>query len=369
MRGTISVDRVFKWLPAWRLDGILLILLAVLMGIGLVVLYSAGDQNGALVLKQAARLGAGVALMLLISQIPPRLLRLWSPWIYAAGLLTLAAVWLFGVGRGAQRWLDLGIVRFQPSEIMKLAVPMALAAWLHYRPQPPDLAGVVVAGLLLALPVVLIMRQPDLGTAVLVAAGGLAVLFLSGVSLKLIGVLAALAAAAAPVAWMFLLHDYQKSRILTFLNPESDPLGHGWNVIQSMIAVGSGGLTGKGWMAGTQSHLEFLPEPHTDFILAVFAEEFGLLGVLVLLALYTAIIWRAMRMAMACRDTYGRLLAGSLVCLFFLYVVVNAGMAAGLLPVVGVPLPLISYGGTSAVTLLAGFGIIMGLYSRRRFMS
>lgn len=369
MRRTPVSALLWRWLPAWRLDPLLLGLLVLVMASGLAVLYSASEQDASMVGKQVIRLGLGVTLMVVISQVPSRLLRLWSPWLYVLGTCLLLAVWLFGVGRGAQRWLDLGVVRFQPSEIMKLAVPMAMAAWLHHRPQPPDLRGLLVAGVLLAVPMVLIARQPDLGTAVLVGAGGLAVLFLSGISFTLITTLAAAAAAAAPVAWMYVLHDYQKRRILTFLNPESDPLGHGWNVIQSKVAVGSGGLTGKGWLAGTQSHLEFLPEPHTDFILAVLAEEFGLLGVLAMLVLYAAIIWRATYMAMACRDVFSRLVSGSLVFLFFLYVLVNAGMAAGLLPVVGVPLPLVSYGGTSAATLLAGFGIIMGLYSRRRLMS
>lgn len=370
MRTSTSISGLlWRWLPAWRLDPVLLGLLMLVIAGGLAVLYSASEQDASMVGKQLIRLGLGVSLMAVISQLPPRLLRLWSPWIYTFGICLLLAVWLFGVGRGAQRWLDLGVIRFQPSEVMKLAVPMAMAAWLHHRPQPPGLRAILIAGLLLAIPVVLIARQPDLGTAILVGAGGLAVLFLSGMSFTLIVTLAAATAAAAPLAWMHVLHEYQKRRILTFLAPESDPLGHGWNVIQSKIAVGSGGLTGKGWLAGSQSHLEFLPEPHTDFILAVLAEEFGLLGVLALLTVYAAIVWRAMHMAMACRDVFGRLLSGSLVFLFFLYVLVNAGMAAGLLPVVGVPLPLISYGGTSATTLLAGFGIIMGLYSRRRLMS
>ena len=350
-----------------RLDPVLTGLLVALMGFGLVVLYSATDQNLALVIRQAARLGLGLVLLVIACQIPPTVYRRWAPWLYLLGLVLLAAVWLFGVGRGAQRWLDLGLIRFQPGEIMKLAVPLALAAWLHHRPPPPSLLDIAVCGVLVAVPVWLIALQPDLGTAVLVAAGGAMVLFVAGLGWRLIGLLAALAAAAVPLLWMK-LHAYQQSRILTFLNPESDPLGQGWNVIQSKIAVGTGGLTGRGWLNGTQSRLEFLPEPHTDFILAVLAEEFGFVGVVAILALYLAIMLRTLYLASQARDPFGRMLAASLVFVFFLYLMVNAGMVAGLLPVVGVPLPLVSYGGTAAATLLAGFGIIMGLYSRRKFM-
>lgn len=350
-----------------RLDPLLTGLLAAVMAAGLVVLYSASDQDTGTVLRQGVRLGLGVVLMLAACQIPPSWLRRWSPWLYGLALLLLVAVWFIGVGRGAQRWLDLGFVRFQPAEIMKLAVPLVLAGWLHRRPLPPSLADVGVCLVLVALPVFLIVRQPDLGTAVLVGAGGAMVLFVAGLRWRLIAVVAALLAAAGPLIWMN-LHGYQKSRILTFLNPESDPLGEGWNIIQSKIAVGTGGLTGRGWLEGTQSQLEFLPEPHTDFILAVLAEEFGFVGVAVLLGLYLAIALRALFLAARARYAYGRMLGTSLVFLFFLYVMVNAGMVSGLLPVVGVPLPLVSYGGTSAATLLTGFGIIMGLYSRRRFM-
>lgn len=361
-------QRAYRWLPAWRLDPVLLVLILALIVIGLVVLYSAGGQDTGLIWRQSVRLGLGLGLLAAASQIPPRLLRLWAPWLYIAGTLLLVAVWAFGVGRGAQRWLDLGVFSFQPSEIMKLAVPMMVAAWLHSRPLPPNLVSVLGAAVALVVPVALIAVQPDLGTALMVAAGGFGVLFLSGLSIRLLLGLAATALAAAPMAWIYYIHDYQKSRILTFLNPENDPLGEGWNIIQSRIAVGSGGLTGKGWLEGTQSHLEFLPEPHTDFILAVLAEEFGFLGVAVVLVLYTALILRCLHLAAACRDSFSRLLAGGLVLLLFLYVAVNAGMIIGLLPIVGVPLPLISYGGTSAATLLTAFGLIMGLYSRRRFM-
>ena len=353
--------------PRWRLDPWLLGMLVVLLALGTLVLYSATEQNIGMVWRQSVRLAMGLVALAVFAHLPPRMLRLWAPWIYLATLLMLVAVLLFGVGRGAQRWLDLGIIRFQPAEAMKLALPLMLAMLLDRRRLPPDWFTLVMASVLIALPVVLIVMQPDLGTSVLIGASGLCMLFLAGLRWRLILAMVAALAAATPLLWLN-LHQYQRHRILTFLNPESDPLGQGWNIIQSKIAVGSGGLTGKGWLAGSQSHLEFLPEPHTDFIFSVLAEEFGFVGVASMLVLYAAIIGRGMYMASKCRDSFGRLLAGTLVFLFFVYVAVNVGMISGLLPVVGVPLPLVSYGGTSAVTLLAGFGIVMGLYSRRRFM-
>ena len=350
-----------------RLDPLLTVLLLLLMLLGLIVLYSATDQNTALVLRQCVRLAFGLSLMLIACQIPPAWYRRWAPWLYVLGILLLIAVLFVGVGRGARRWLDLGLFWFQPSEAMKLAVPLMLAAYLHTKRLPPSLICMVICAVLIALPVALIVQQPDLGTSILVAAGGAVVLFLAGLRWRwmLLGLIGL--AAAAPFLWTQ-LHDYQKNRILTFLNPESDPLGQGWNIIQSKIAVGTGGLGGRGWLDGTQSRLEFLPEPQTDFILAVLSEEFGFIGVLVLMLLYAAIILRAVVLILQTRDVFARLFGGSLVFLFFVYLLVNSGMVSGLLPVVGVPLPLISYGGTSAATLLAGFGIIMGLYSRRKLM-
>ena len=350
-----------------RLDPWLLGLLLVLMGFGSLVLYSAGEQSMALVWRQWVRLALGLAVMLFVAQLPPRLLKAWAPALFAAALLMLVAVVFFGVGRGAQRWLDLGLLRFQPSEAMKLALPLALAALLQGKPLPPDWRTVVLAAGLIALPIGLIVLQPDLGTAVLVGMSGACVLFLAGLRWRLIFGLGGALAAAAPLIWLN-LHEYQRGRIRTFIDPESAPLGEGWNIIQSKIAVGSGGLSGKGWLEGSQSHLEFLPEPHTDFIFAVLAEEFGFIGVAAVLALFAAIILRGTFLASQCRDTFGRLLAGAMVFMFFVYLAVNVGMVSGALPVVGVPLPLVSYGGTSAVTLLAGFGLVMGLYSRRRFM-
>ena len=360
-----------KLLPGWvkwpQLDIPLLAGLVLLMAFGLFVLYSASGGNIDMVYRQAVRLGVGLFALLVFSQVPPHILRIWSPWIYTLGVLLLLATWFFGTGRSTNRWLDLGLFRFQPSEIMKLAVPMMMAWYLHPRRLPPDLVNLLIAAAILLVPAVLIARQPDLGTALLVAVSGCFALFLSGLQWRVIFGLAGLAVAAAPALW-FVMKDYQRQRVLTFLDPESDPLGSGWNIIQSKIAVGSGGLLGKGWMNGTQSRLEYIPERHTDFILAVLSEEFGLVGVLLLFGLYLFIAGRGLYVASMARSTYPRLLAGSLSLTFFVYVMVNAGMVSGLLPVVGVPLPLVSYGGTSIVTLLAGFGILMSTYGHRNFI-
>lgn len=361
----------FRLIPRWvglpRLDVALLIALLLVMGLGLLVLYSASNQDMAAIWRQSIRLGFGLVVLLVLSQVPPYIMRLWTPWLYGLGVLLLVATWFVGVGQGADRWLDFGIVRFQPSEIMKLAVPMMVAWYLHPRVLPPGFRDIAVSVGILLIPAILIIRQPDLGTALLVMLSGGFTLFLSGLSWRLLlgGVVAA--AAAAPALWM-VMHEYQRDRVRTFLDPESDPLGSGWNIIQSKIAVGSGGLFGKGWLNGTQSHLEFIPERHTDFILAVLSEEFGLLGVFLLLVIYVFISGRGLYISSMARDTYSRLLAGSLSLIFFVYVLVNASMVAGMLPVVGIPLPLISYGGTSAVTLLAGFGILMSFYGHRNFI-
>jgi rod shape determining protein RodA len=362
---------VRRLLPGWvkwpQLDVPLLLSLLLLMAFGLLVLYSASGEDMDVVYRQVTRLGVGLVGLLVLSQVPPHILRIWTPWLYTVGLVLLLATWFVGVGRGADRWLDFGVVRFQPSEIMKLAVPMMMAWYLHPRRLPPEPVSIVVSFLILAVPAVLIARQPDLGTALLVAISGGFALFLAGLQWRVILGLAGLAAAAAPALWL-VMHEYQRNRVRTFLDPESDPLGSGWNIIQSKIAVGSGGLTGKGWLNGTQSRLEFIPERHTDFILAVLSEELGLLGVLFLFGLYLYIVGRGLYVASMARNTYARLLAGSLSLTFFVYVMVNAGMVSGLLPVVGVPLPLISYGGTSIVTLLAGFGILMSIFGHRNFI-
>lgn len=360
-----------RLIPGWiqwpQLDIPLLLGLLLLMAFGLVVLYSASGESMDVVYRQGTRLGVGLVAMLVLSQVPPHILRIWTPWLYAIGVSLLLATWFAGVGRGADRWLDLGLFRFQPSEIMKLAVPMMLARYLHPQRLPPAPTAVIVSCAILAVPALLIARQPDLGTALLVVVSGGFVLFLSGLHWRVIFAMAGLALAAAPSLWL-LMHEYQRNRVRTFLDPESDPLGSGWNIIQSKIAVGSGGLTGKGWLHGTQSRLEFIPERHTDFILAVISEEMGLLGVLFLFSVYLFIVGRGLYVASLARTTFARLLAGSLSLTFFIYVLVNAGMVSGLLPVVGVPLPLISYGGTSVVTLLTGFGILMSIYGHRNFI-
>jgi rod shape determining protein RodA len=351
-----------------RIDGPLVVGLSLIAAYGLVVLYSASGQSLPTVLRTIARLVLGALAMLLLARINPNFLRRSTPWVYAAGCVLLLIVAAIGhVGMGAQRWLNLGLFRFQPSELMKLAVPMMCAWYLHERPLPPTLTSLAAMGALILVPVGLVAMQPDLGTAALIAVAGALVIVLAGLSVRVMVGLTALAAAAAWFGWSF-MHDYQRKRVLTFLNPQTDPLGAGYHIIQSQIAIGSGGVFGKGWMNGSQAQLEFLPERSTDFIFAVIGEEFGLLGLLLLLLLYVFVVGRAIYLATQTQDTFARLLAGSLALTFFVYVFINAGMVTGLLPVVGVPLPLVSYGGSSVVTVLAGFGILMALYSRRKLV-
>ncbi len=349
------------------LDLPLCLLLFALMAIGLVVLYSAGGPgNGTrLVMAQGVRFGVGLAAMWLMSRISTVRLRPWAPLAYALSLLPLVAVLLVGTGRHGQHWLDLRLFYLQPAELLKVSLPMVLAWYLHSAPLPPRPRTVLAALAIIALPTGLILMQPDFGTAVLIATSGVYALLLAGLPWWWVGVAVGGAAAAAPAAWLWLLRPYQKDRILTFLDPESDPLGAGWNIIQSKIAVGSGGLTGKGWGAGSQSHLNFIPEQTTDFVFAVLSEEFGWVGVMAVLALYLLVVARCLWIAIDARDTFSRLLAGSLGLTFFVYVAVNGGMISGLLPVVGVPMPLLSYGGTSAVSLLAGMGLVMAVKAHR----
>ncbi|MEY8214120.1 MAG: rod shape-determining protein RodA [Colwellia sp.] len=339
-----------------------------LMALGLFVVYSAGGQNMAIVYRQATRLGIALLVMLTIAQIPPLSYQKWAVPVFVLGILMLVAVLLFGhIGKGAQRWLNLGFMKFQPSEIMKLIVPIMIAWFISQNNLPVKISTVILAFVLVLIPTLLIAKQPDLGTSLLIASSGIFVIFLAGASWKLIGVCAGLASAFTPILWMFLMKDYQRQRVMTFLNPEQDPLGSGYHIIQSKIAIGSGGVGGKGWLQGTQSQLEFLPERHTDFIFSVFSEEFGLVGVGVLLTVYLFIVMRGLWIAVNAQDAFTKLLAGSITLTFFVYVFVNIGMVSGILPVVGVPLPLVSYGGTSMVTLLAGFGILMAVGTHRRF--
>jgi rod shape determining protein RodA len=358
-----------KALRVIHLDALLLFGLLSLLGVGLMILFSAGNQEVALLLRQLIRMGTAFFGLVILANIHPDRMRDMAYWVYGAGLILLIAVLLVGEeGKGAQRWLNLGVVRFQPSELMKIAVPLLVAAYLAERPLPPTLSRLTVCFLMVVIPALLIAKQPDLGTALLIASSGLIVIFLSGISWTLIISFLLAAASALPVLW-YVMHDYQRQRVLTFLNPESDPLGSGYHIIQSKIAIGSGGLFGRGWLDGTQSQLAFLPERSTDFIFSVIAEEFGLVGVGLLLLLYLAIAGRGLYIASQAQSSFARLLAGSISLTFLVYVFVNVGMVTGLLPVVGVPLPLVSYGGTSMVTLLAGFGILMSIHTHRRMMT
>ena len=356
-------------LRALGLDGPLTGVLALIVCIGILVVYSASGQNVKMVEHHLGNIAIAVTALLVLAKFSsPQYLRLFTPAIYITGILLLAVVAATGhIGKGAQRWLDIGPLRFQPSEIMKLAVPMMCAWYMHERPLPPTFWDLLVMGVLIMIPTAMIVVQPDLGTALLIAASGLIVMLLAGMDFRIILVSIPLLGGAAMGAWHF-IHDYQKQRILMFLNPETDPLGAGYHIIQSQIAIGSGGVFGKGYMNGSQAQLEFLPERSTDFIFAVIGEEFGLLGQLLILTLYAVVTGRVLYLAMQGQDTFARLTGGAIALSFFVYVFVNSGMVSGILPVVGVPLPLISYGGTSMVTLLAGFGILMALHSHRKLI-
>jgi rod shape determining protein RodA len=350
-----------------HVDPALLALLGLLLLLSTAVVFSA--SGGERMLAHFTNMGIALAVMLAVTQIPPQRLLQFALPLYILGIALLLGVALFGdVVNGARRWLNLGITRIQPSELMRLGVPMLLAWYLHTRQEVFRGRHYLVAFGLLLLPVGFILKQPDLGTALLISASGLFVLFLGGLPWRVILAGVAGASACLPIVWQYLLHDYQKRRVLTMLDPSSDPLGSGYHIIQSTIAIGSGGALGKGWLAGTQAHLDFLPERSTDFIFAVFAEEFGLLGGLVLLLLYAALIWRGMQLAISAPSLFGRLLAASIVLTFFTYAFVNMGMVSGILPVVGVPLPLVSYGGTSMVTVLLGFGIVMSVATHKKLV-
>ena len=356
------------WQYRLHLDAPLLFTLIAISALGLIVLYSAGGGDMALVERQLVRLGIAFTGMLIVAQLTPGMLQRLTPWLFVLGVLFLLAVLIGGeASGGAQRWLNLYIIRFQPSEMMKLAVPMMVAWYLTDVRLPPNRWHLLAAATLIAVPMLMIAKQPDLGTALLIASSGFFVLFLAGLQWRLLAFFTVLLAAAAPALWHF-MHDYQRQRVITFLHPESDPLGSGYHIIQSKIAIGSGGLLGKGWMNGTQSQLNFLPERSTDFIFAVLGEEFGFFGILTLFALYMIIVVRGIMITIQAQDTYTRLLAGSLSMTFFFYFIVNTGMVTGLLPVVGLPLPMISYGGTSIVTLMAGFGILMSIQTHRKLL-
>lgn len=350
-----------------HIDPWLTLLLLTVCCIGLTILYSASTQNTSMVLRQVVSYGVAFVVMFTMAQIPPSVYRTLTPVFYMLGLILLVLVDIIGeVRMGAQRWIRLpGFGSVQPSEFMKLGMPMMCAWFLAKRELPPSLSSVAITLGLIVVPVILIAKEPDLGTSILVAASGIFVLFLAGLSWRIISVAVALAIPFVAFAWNFLLHDYQRTRVLTLFNPDADVQGAGWNIIQSKTAIGSGGLTGKGYLDGTQSHLHFLPEGHTDFIIAAFSEEFGLLGVILLMFIYACLLTRALYIAFTHTDTYSRLLAGAIAMSFFVYVFVNVGMVGGILPVVGVPLPFISYGGTAIVTLMGGFGLLMSIHTHR----
>jgi rod shape determining protein RodA len=351
-----------------NVDGLLLGMIGLLLAIGVTVLYSASGESLPRVSGQLVNIGVAFAVMWLAAKVPPNHLERIALPAYVFGLALLVAVALFGeIANGARRWLDIGVTRIQPSELMKIAVPMMLAWYFHRFEHDGRLQHYAVAAIILALPLGLIVYQPDLGTAILIAASGFYVLFLAGLSWRVIGALVLGGLAVGPLVWN-LMHGYQRQRILTLLDPAQDPLGAGYHTIQSTIAVGSGGLAGKGWLNGTQTHLDFLPERTTDFIFAVYSEEFGLTGNVLLVLLFLALIARGLVITANAPNTFARLLGGAVTLGFFTYAFVNMGMVSGILPVVGVPLPLISYGGTSLVTVCLGFGILMSIQTHRKLV-
>jgi rod shape determining protein RodA len=364
-------NKPFSFYRALHIDVVLLLLLAVLACFGLIVLYSAADQSVPALTSQIQKFAFATLVMILMAQIPPRFYQRLSPVFYTISVAFLLAVLFFGTeSKGAQRWLAIpGLPRFQPSEFMKLFMPMMIAWYLGNRILPPKAKYILITLILIFIPTLLIAKQPDLGTSLLIALSGIFVLFLSGISLRLIFGFIFTSLASAPLLWFFYMRDYQKQRVLTLLNPELDPHGAGWNIIQSKTAIGSGGVKGKGWLEGTQSHLDFLPESTTDFIIAVLAEEFGLLGIVMLLVLYLAIVARGVQISIEAQSTYNRLLAGSITLTFFVYVFVNIGMVSGILPIVGVPLPLVSVGGTSLLSMFAGFGVLMSIHTHKSWLS
>ncbi|ENU30432.1 rod shape-determining protein RodA [Acinetobacter sp. NIPH 1852] len=364
--GLSTATQLSRW-QQLHIDPWLCLFLILNAILGLTILYSASAQNVGLVTRQAISFGIGFGVMLGLAQIPPKVYQAFSPYFYIFGVLSLIAVMVFGeVRMGAQRWIDIpGFGSVQPSEFMKVGMPMMIAWFLSRKALPPSFSQVILSLVLILIPFLLIAEQPDLGTSLLVIASGIFVLFLSGLSWKLIAAAAGAVAIIIPIAWTFLLHGYQRQRVLTLLNPEADALGTGWNIIQSKTAIGSGGFSGKGFLEGTQAHLHFLPEGHTDFIIAAYSEEFGLIGVILLILLYFAIIFRTFQIGLQSFHNYGRLIAGAFGLSFFVYVFVNAGMVSGILPVVGVPLPFMSYGGTAIITLMSTFGLVMSIHTHR----
>ena len=368
--GHIESFRPKRFAQRYGVDPVLTLFVFVTALYGLIILYSASGQSWSMVFRQGAHVVGGLVAMVLISQVRRDVIIRITPFLFLFSLLLLIAVLLFGTGaKGAQRWLDLpGLPRFQPSELMKLALPAMIAWWLTRHKLPPTISKLLIAALMIALPVALVAKQPDLGTSIIIAVSGFFTIFLAGISWRLLAALGGLCVAALPALWM-VMHDYQRTRVMTLLDPQSDPLGAGWNTIQAMTALGSGGLFGKGYAAGTQAQLKFLPESHTDFIVAVLGEEMGFLGISILLVFYALILGRSLVLTTRAEGNFGRLLSGSITLTIFVYIFVNVGMVSGVLPVVGVPLPLISYGGTSIISLLIGFGLIMSMQRTKRVLS
>lgn len=356
-------------LQVLHLDGPLLLSLSLLICMGLFILYSASNESLTVIRQQVMHLGLALMVMIGLAQVNPTTYQRWAPWIYSVTLVLLAIVLLAGhINKGGQRWLNLGLFRFQPSEVMKLAIPLFLAAHFHKVHLPLTMRSIFFAAGIILIPAFLTAKQPDLGTAIIFVAAGGGVLLLAGLSWRFIGSLTFLLTCLAPLLW-FVLHDYQRQRVLTFLNHERDPLGSGYHIIQSKIAIGSGGLFGKGWLNGTQSHLHFLPEHSTDFIFGVCGEELGFIGSLFLIVLFMTIVMRGLYIAVNAQDTFTRLLAGSLSLMFFVSFFINMGMVTGILPVVGLPLPLVSYGGSSMVTIMASLGILMSVQTHRKLLT
>lgn len=358
-----------KFFDRIHLDPLLILGVLLVVFLGLITVYSASGGDLQVTKQQGIKALLAFGAMLVVAQIPPRKILTFTPWLFVIGLAMLGAVLLIGdVSKGAQRWLDLGFIRFQPSEGMKLLLPIMVAWLFAFTDFPASLTRYILGLILIGVTSALIFLQPDLGSAILITMSGLFVLFFAGLPWRIIlGALGALAI-STPIAWNF-LHSYQKQRVLTFLNPESDPLGSGYHIIQSKIAIGSGGVTGKGFLGSTQAHLDFLPESTTDFIFSVFAEEFGLISVAILLLFYALILARGLYIAYRAKDNFSRLVAASLTMTLFIYVTINIAMVSGIFPVTGLPLPLISYGGSSMITLMISFGILMSIHTHEPYSS
>ncbi|MCJ7462328.1 MAG: peptidoglycan glycosyltransferase MrdB [Candidatus Baumannia cicadellinicola] len=353
-----------------NIDLILLFFIMLLLLYSIFVMWSASGQNIDMMENKIIQIIIGILVMLVSAQTPPRFYEAWAPYLYIFCILLLVIVDIYGqISKGAQRWLDLGFVRFQPAEIAKVAVPLIVARFINRDTYPPSFKKVVIVLILVIIPTILVAVQPDLGTAILISLSGMFMLFLSGINWKLIIITGLLALMIIPFIWFFFMHDYQRNRVIMLLDPTIDPLGAGYNIIQSKIAIGSGGLNGKGWLHGTQSQLEFLPERHTDFIFAVISEELGLFGVLLLLSLYLGVIIRIIIIAIHAQNTFSRLIAGEVMLIFFCYIFVNIGMVSGILPVVGIPLPIVSYGGSSLIMFMTSFGIVMSIHTHRKMLS